>query len=100
MSNVEKDVELTTIRIVKSGNEVGIFHKNHGQNAELFKWTAEDLEAPSASKKDALFDWQFENEGNKSIERFGGINELMKTLGTDEKSVCLCVFIFHSHYSE
>ena len=92
MSNVEKDVELTTIRIVKSGNEVGAVKGIYGQNAELFKWTAEDLEAPSASKKDALFDWQFENEGNKSIERFGGIKELMKTLGTDEKNVCL---IFH-----
>lgn len=87
MNKEEKNVELTTIRIVQSTNDVLLNSMFYFQNATLFQYEAEDLEAPSATKKDALFDWQFENQGNKTIERFGGIENLMKTLGTNEKDV-------------
>ena len=87
MNKEEKNVELTTIRIVQSTNDVLLDCMFYFQNATLFQYEAEDLEAPSATKKDALFDWQFEDQGNKTIERFGGIENLMKTLGTNEKDV-------------
>ena len=63
------------------------------QETTLYKWSPEDLGAPTASKKDSLFDWQKENLGGKSIEKFGGIDALLKTLGTSLSSVggVLCV---------
>ncbi|CBK22013.2 uncharacterized protein [Blastocystis hominis] len=78
----EKNVELVNLSVVSPA----------GDNAELYAYPPEDLEAPSAGKTDCLFDWQFENDGAKSINRFGGIEHLMKTLGTDPKKVgCVSV---------
>ena len=84
MSEDQKNIELTN---------VVISHKKE----TVFKWSCDDLGAPTATKKDSLFDWQMENEGIKSIDRFGGVEELLKTLGTDPKSVggvvivCMCL---------
>ena len=44
--------------------------------------------APVATKKDTLFDWQMENDGVKSIDRFGGVEALLESFGTDPKTVC------------
>ena len=56
----------------------------------MFKWSCNDLGEPTASKKDALFDWHMENAGVKSIDRFGGISALLESLGTDPKNVKCC----------
>lgn len=53
----------------------------------MFRWSPIDLGAPTATNKDSLFDWQNENKGGKSIERFGGIDALLKSLGTSKKEV-------------
>lgn len=87
MEKKEQNVELTTISIVQKQHDVGSMASCYFQNAEVFTWSAEDLSAPSASKKDSLFDWQFENDGAKSIDRFGGIDKLMTSLGTDPQKV-------------
>ena len=62
---------------------------NERQNAKRYEWAAEELEAPSASKKDSLFDWQFENDGANTLNRFGGVEKLMASLGTDPNKVTL-----------
>lgn len=49
----------------------------------MFKYTANELSAPDAEHKANLFDWQMENAGAKTIEKFGGLNHLAQTLGTD-----------------
>ena len=38
-----------------------------------------------------MFDWQMENDGVKSIDRFGGLAALLKTFGTDPNNVCVSV---------
>ncbi|KAK8810009.1 hypothetical protein WA538_003561 [Blastocystis sp. DL] len=73
MSTGPKEVELTTIGVVRKEET----------SDELYKWESDDLGAPTASKKDTLFDWQMENDGVKSIDRFGGLAALLKTFGTD-----------------
>lgn len=87
MENNKKDVELVNLSVVTPAGGVGARQSFNFQNAELFAYPPEDLEAPSAGKTDCLFDWQFENEGAKSINRFGGIEKLMQTLGTNPKTV-------------
>ena len=49
--------------------------------------TPEELGAPTATNKDALFDWQFENAGKDTVSKFGGVKKLMENFGTDEKNV-------------
>lgn len=93
MENKEKNVELVNLSVVTPAGDVAVVERVDSQNAELYAYPPEDLEAPSAGKTDCLFDWQFENEGAKSINRFGGIEHLMKTLGTDPKKVSCYVFV-------
>ena len=40
-----------------------------------------------AEKKDSLFDWQMENDGPKTLERFGGVHGIIKSLGSDSEKV-------------
>ena len=87
MSEDQKNIELTNVVVSHKTEDVVTLTINHIQNSELFKWSCDDLGAPTATKKDSLFDWQMENEGIKSIDRFGGVEELLKTLGTDSKNV-------------
>ena len=100
MEKKEQNVELTTISIVQQQNDVGSMACDDFQNADVFTWSAEDLSAPSASKKDSLFDWQFENDGAKSIDRFGGIDKLMTSLGTDPHKVCVrgSIHVIGTHF--
>ena len=53
----------------------------------MYTLSPDDLGAPTAEKKDALFDWQFENDGKDTVARFGGVQKLMENFGTDEKKV-------------
>lgn len=53
----------------------------------MFKYGPEELGAPTAAKKDSLFDWQMENDGARSVERFGRVEGLLKCFGTDPKVV-------------
>ena len=49
----------------------------------MYTLSPDDLGAPTATKKDALFDWQFENDGKDTVARFGGVQKLMENFGTD-----------------
>ena len=45
--------------------------------------------APTASKKDALFDWQMENDGPKTVDAFGGVKGIVASLGSNIETVAL-----------
>ena len=57
----------------------------------MFCYGPNELGAPTAENKNSLFDWQLENEGPKSLERFGGVDGLVASLGSNiEKVRVLC----------
>ena len=53
----------------------------------MYTLSPDDPGAPTATKKDALFDWQYENDGKDTVDRFGGVQKLIENFGTDEKKV-------------
>ena len=52
----------------------------------------EVLGAPTAQMKDSLFDWQMEGDGPKTVERFGGISNLVKALHSNIETVWFWAF--------
>ena len=42
--------------------------------------------------KDSLFDWQMEGDGPKTVERFGGVSNLVKALHSNIETVELWAF--------
>lgn len=49
----------------------------------MYKYSATELSCPDADNKDSLFDWQMENRGAETIEKFGGLEFIAESLGTD-----------------
>ena len=64
------------------------------QNIELFSLTPNDLGAPTAENKRAMFDWQMENDGPKSLDNYGGIDAIVKALGSNIETVRFRLFVF------
>ena len=53
----------------------------------MFCYGPNELGAPTAENKNTLFDWQLENEGPKALERFGGVEGLVASLGSNVEKV-------------
>lgn len=95
-----QEIEMTSIVVNKTTEAVYVFGMYDAQDANLYQYSPEELGAPTAGKKDSLFDWQMENAGSSTVERFGGVNGIAKTLGTSLQTVSLCcllIFIYNGN---
>ena len=82
------EIELTSLNVVKQSEAVQISYCcAYSQTAELYSLTPNDLGAPTAENKGALFDWQMENDGPKSVDNFGGLEHIVKVLGSNIETV-------------
>lgn len=80
------EIELAEIH-VNTTPSVLIHPYTHWQTEESFTLTPDQLGAPTAQVKDSLFDWQMEGDGPKTVERFGGIDAIVKKLHTNTETV-------------